>query len=391
MPVTRVTQNIIFNSATTLLQRQQQRLLDAQQIVSTQRRINALSDDPVGAGRVFRLQGQQSETEQFLRNIDRATTLSSAYDTALAQANDILTRARELVVGQANTATSSAQTREAAAIELIALREQLLNIANTRVGNQYIFAGHRDSVAPFAGATPSAAAGGGNTGTGSVSSISVSNITDVTGDAYQIVFTSPNTFDIVNTTKSSTVSTGNTYTPDEPITIDGLTLAITGAPAAGDTFDITVTPGGAYSGDSGLKRLEIEQDVLATVNLTGDAVFQGAGVTGGVDIFDVFNDVIDALRNGDDATVVGTLDRLDQAQDQVVGQQAIIGARENLLDTTSSRLGDLNVNIQALISSVQDVDVTEAITNFTEVENAYQASLGAAGRMIQPSLLDFLG
>lgn len=391
MTVTRVTQNVIFNTTASLLQRQTRRLLDAQEVVATQRRINTLSDDPVGAGRALNLRGQLAATQQFLRNIDRAQTLAAAHDTALGQVVDILTRARELVLSQANTATSSAQTREATAIELIALREQLLNIANTRVGNTFIFAGHRDSVPPFAGATPTATPGIGNTGTGVVDAITVSNITDVTGDAYQVVFTSPTTYDIVDVTRAVTLSTGNAYTPGEAITFDGLTLTLSGAPATGDTFDIAVSAPGAYAGDSGAVRLEIEQDVFATVNLTGDAVFLGAGVTGGEDLFDVFSDVIAALRSGDDATIVATLDRLDAAQEQIVNHQATVGARENLFERTALRLEDLALNLQTLISSVEDIDITEAITNFTEVENAYQASLGAAARMIQPSLLDFLG
>jgi flagellar hook-associated protein 3 FlgL len=390
MPITRVTQNVIFNATTNILHRQARRLLDAQQVVETQKRINTISDDPVGAGQVLGLRTQLAQTQQFLRNIDRATTLANSYDTALEQANTIITRARELVVSQANSAATSDSTREAAAIEIIGLREQLIDIANTRVGNRFIFAGHRDTQAPFASVTPTATLGGGNTGTGAVSSITISNVTDVTGDAYQIVFTSPTTFDILNTTDGATLSTGNAFTAGQDITLDGITLQITGAPAAGDTFDITTSPAGAYGGDSGAVRLEIDQDVFATVNLTGDAVFQGVGVTGGVDIFDVFNDVVEALRSNDEATLVAALDRLDAAQDQIVGQQAIVGGRENLLDNTTLRLEDAALNIQTLISSIEDVDIAEAITNFTRAESAYQASLGAASRIIQPSLLDFL-
>jgi flagellar hook-associated protein 3 FlgL len=390
MAITRVTQNLIFNTTRDILQQQQRRLLTAQEIVATQKRINRLSDDPVGAGQVFDLRTQLAQTSQFLRNIDRGTSLANSYDTTLGQASDLLVRARELVLSQANTATTSAQTREAVAIELIALREQLLDLANTRVGNQYIYSGHRTDVRAFEGVTVAATPGGGNTGTGAVSQAGVSNITNVDGDAYRIVFTGPATYDIVNVTDSATVSSGNTYTPGEDINFAGLTVRIEGAPAAGDTFDITTTAAGAYNGDSGLIRLEIEQGVLANANLTGDVVFQGAGLTGGVDLFQMFNDAITALRTNDEAGIVGTLDTLDQAERQIVGQRAVIGARENLFDNTTDRLLDLEVNLKSLISSIEDVDVAEAITNFTVAENAYQASLGAASRMIQPSLLDFL-
>lgn len=391
MAVTRVTQNQIFQTTRNILQQQTRSLLKAQEIMATQKRINRLSDDPVGAGRVFAMRAQLSQTLQFQRNIDRATTLAESYDTALSQVNDILTRARELVTSQSNTATTSDATREAAAIELITLREQLVNISNNRIGGQYIFAGHLDNDPPFEGATVATAAGGGNTGTGAVDSATVANTVELTLDNYQIVFTGPGTYDVVNVDDGITVVTGAAYTPGGTISFDGIEVEISGAPAAGDTFDVNVTPPGNYVGDNGQVRYEIEQNVLNTVNLTGDEVFLGVGVTNGENIFDMFNDIVEALRNNDEAGIVGTLERIDRSQDQVVNSQAVIGARENLYDTTMTRLQDLEINLQSLISSIEDIDVAEAATNFTIAENAYQASLSAAGRMIQPSLMDFLG
>ena len=53
MPVTRVTQNVLFQTTTNILQQQTRRLLQAQEQLATQRRINTISDDPVGAGQVL--------------------------------------------------------------------------------------------------------------------------------------------------------------------------------------------------------------------------------------------------------------------------------------------------------------------------------------------------
>jgi flagellar hook-associated protein 3 FlgL len=41
-------------------------------------------------------------------------------------------------------------------------------------------------------------------------------------------------------------------------------------------------------------------------------------------------------------------------------------------------------------SDVQDIDLAEAITQLTKEQNTYEATLGAAARIVQPSLLDFL-
>lgn len=390
MPITRVTQSILHSSTANMVQRQQRRLLDAQLTVATQKRIRTLSDDPTGAGQVLNLRTQLAQTQQFLRNVDRATSLANAYDTALSQADSLLARARELVVKELNTAATSDTTREVTAVEIIGLREQLIQIANTRVGSQFIFAGHASDAPPFSSVVPSAAAGGGNTGTGVVSQIAVSDVSRVTGHQYQIVFTSPASFDVLDVTQGTTLSAGNAFTPGANITVAGITLQVTGAPAAGDTFDITSTAAGAYAGDGGEIRLEIEDGVLTPINLTGAQTFLGAGLPGGLDIMDLLNDVVEALRGGDEATLAASLDRFDAAQRQIVGQQAVIGGRQNLLDSTVARLEDAALSTKNLISSIEDVDLAEAISEFTRVESAYQASLGAAARVIQPSLLDFL-
>ncbi|MEK6576901.1 MAG: flagellar hook-associated protein FlgK, partial [Nitrospirota bacterium] len=67
-------------------------------------------------------------------------------------------------------------------------------------------------------------------------------------DDYEVRFTSPSSFDIVNTTDNTTVSTGNIYTSGGNIDFDGIRVVITdntGAPAAGDIFTISVADGHA--------------------------------------------------------------------------------------------------------------------------------------------------
>jgi flagellar hook-associated protein 3 FlgL len=390
MTITRVTQAIIFDTSRSVLQRQSRQLLDAQIQVSTQRQLNTLSDDPLGAGSVLRLRTQLRQTEQFERNIGIATSLTEAYDASLEQAVELIARARELVVAQSSSATANDLTREATAIEIVTLREQLISLANTRIGSQYIFSGHQTGEPAFLSAEAAAVPDPGNTGSAVVDEVSVSNVIDLTGDAYEIVFTGPSTFDIVNASEGLTISSGNTYIPGQTIMFDGIALTLSGSPDAGDVFNITTSDSGVYDGDDGVTRLEIEQDAFIQTNLRGDVVFQGATLSGGVDIFGILNGVVDALRDGDETTLVNSLELLDDAQEQISSAQAAIGARENQLERATLRLSDLSVNLKTLISSIEDIDATEAITNFTEAETAYQTSLEATSRVMQLSLLDYL-
>jgi len=54
------------------------------------------------------------------------------------------------------------------------------------------------------------------------------------------------------------------------------------------------------------------------------------------------------------------------------------------------RYDEERVTLTALRSKLGDVDMAEAIMNFNVRESVYQAALGAAARVMQPTLLDFL-
>lgn len=87
-----------------------------------------------------------------------------------------------------------------------------------------------------------------NTGGTSIGSGSILNYPALTLDDYEIRFTTPSTFSIIDTTKGTTVSTGNIYTSGGNIDFDGIRVSITdnsGAPATGDIFAVSATKGNA--------------------------------------------------------------------------------------------------------------------------------------------------
>lgn len=86
---------------------------------------------------------------------------------------------------------------------------------------------------------------GSNSGTGSAGTAAVSNYNNLSLDQFQVTFTSPSTYDLTDSTTGSAVSTGNAYTPGGAITAGGMTFSITGAPDAGDVFNISAAKGAA--------------------------------------------------------------------------------------------------------------------------------------------------
>lgn len=131
---------------------QRSRLSVLQERLSSGKRINRPSDDPIGAEAVLKLRTSQKEIEQFQRNTQTANQKLTAADTSLNSYENILDRVKTLVAqGLGDTATQTA--KDALATEIESLRSRILNIANSKNGDDYLFGGTRQNAPPFDPAT----------------------------------------------------------------------------------------------------------------------------------------------------------------------------------------------------------------------------------------------
>ncbi|MBI5902392.1 MAG: hypothetical protein HZB84_02780, partial [Deltaproteobacteria bacterium] len=86
-----------------------------------------------------------------------------------------------------------------------------------------------------------------NTGGAVISGNSITDFSQLTLDDYDVRFASPATYTIVNKGTGAVVASG-AYASGSPITVDGISFTISdnsGAPAAGDSFTISVTKNAA--------------------------------------------------------------------------------------------------------------------------------------------------
>ncbi len=131
-----------FNQSgvSTILEAQAQ-VARLQEQIGTGRRMMTPSDDPSASVRLVELNTELSKLESHQKNISAVMSAFSFEEIALASANDVLRRARELTI-QGQNGTLSQSDRGAIANEIDGLREQLLNIANMQNdAGEYIFAG----------------------------------------------------------------------------------------------------------------------------------------------------------------------------------------------------------------------------------------------------------
>lgn len=144
----RVTNNMRQEQVLRSLRSNAAALAKAQEQISSGRRIERASDDPVAAARLMRSARGLRGVEQYRRNVTGVRAQLDAEESVLDQVGDLLTRAKELATSQASD-TASAKTRTATAAEVDRLIEQVVQLGNTKVGHEYLFGGHQTATPPF--------------------------------------------------------------------------------------------------------------------------------------------------------------------------------------------------------------------------------------------------
>jgi len=85
-----------------------------------------------------------------------------------------------------------------------------------------------------------------------------------------------------------------------------------------------------------------------------------------------------------------SLTGIKKFQNQLNTALSDLGARYKRLELTETKLDDLNVSYEELLSENEDVDIGEAYIKYTEADLLYQASLSATSKVLGNSLLDFI-
>ncbi|MCI1278865.1 MAG: flagellar hook-associated protein FlgL [Nitrospira sp.] len=130
------------------LQRSRVQMLTSQEQISSQKRVTNPADDPSAFGQIVLDKSALSQATQWIRNINFGTSRVNAADQALGQAQNLITRVRELTI-QAGSDTTSAEGRQSIAKEVRQLQRQLIQLGNTEVAGQAIFGGTKTDVQPF--------------------------------------------------------------------------------------------------------------------------------------------------------------------------------------------------------------------------------------------------
>ena len=119
--------NSTGNRMTREIQRQSRLASDiavTQTQISTSKRIQKASDDPVASSRVATVRSQQANAQSWSRNVTLGTALTSQADTVLSTVSDLLARGQELTLAAANPSANAAD-RATIALEISSIADEI--------------------------------------------------------------------------------------------------------------------------------------------------------------------------------------------------------------------------------------------------------------------------
>ena len=142
----RVTNNTIIHSIVRYLTRQNEAIFDRQNIIASGKKINKPSDDPLGMGRVLDYRQTIASIEQYQTNIQSGKTRLGVIEANLDLVDDLM----EVVGAIAQTEIGgTTESRQLAAENLKNLYDQILDQANSKLSDNYLFSGYQTKTAPF--------------------------------------------------------------------------------------------------------------------------------------------------------------------------------------------------------------------------------------------------
>lgn len=396
------------------IQQRQSDLSTAQGQLSTGKRVMRASDDAVAATLAEEAQARQVRVQADQRALDASKTALTQADSALGNADTLLQNVNELMV-QAGNGSLSAGDRTAIANQLSGLREQLLEVANTKdASGLALFGGLGGANTPFvttygptgavvsfqgqagqysattkslpqaldgAAAWMNVPQGNGTfitsvpaTNTGQLST-TVGSFTGTTVPAalapgaagYQIQFISPTQFNVIDQTTGNPVPLDNgsngpfTYQPGSTITFGGgVSVALNGSAAAGDVANITPSLGNPGN------------------------------------IFQTIQNVVNALNSNQPNASANLKQEIQRgiteaaaARDSLSVARGKVGDWLNRADTMEGNNTTLVTAYETQQSQLTDLDMVKGITDFQNKQTGLQAALKSYASVQQLSLFQY--
>lgn len=399
------------------------------------KKIHKPSDDPIGVSRILKMESEIGDVVSFKESAESAYSFMDKTEGALKEINQVLQRCRELANQGANGVLTT-DDKSKIASELGEMKKHLVQVANDTYMGMHIFSGFQSDKplvdengnyqnymklwndptnpndVPLGEQNIDYKLGISNEITVNLTGEKVFGTQKIEKIGDQLTFPGTYEFNFTLTPKNKDGSTNSTV--GTPITINipnktynNINDLVTDLNTEINTFS-TANPTHGLSKrvwfSSEKNAIKLEGEVLGVPTFETleikETVTAPAGGSLGMNstispkdpmpLFKLIDELKDKLSRGDSVGVSSLIKDVDANLSNILELRGKVGAKMKNMETMQDRMDDIKLNVTTLLSSVQDTDVAEANMKLTTYESVYKASLAVSGRLIQPTLIDFL-
>ena len=153
-----------------------------------------------------------------------------------------------------------------------------------------------------------------------------------------------------------------------------------------------------YAGDDGQQKLQVTASQFVTTNLSGNDVFVNVvdanGVSTGQSMFQSVQDMITFLNtpggSAGSTAYTDALKNISASIDNVLRNQATVGARQSSLESMSNTAEDRKVQYAQQLSAIEDLDYAKAITEISQKKLQLEATQATFAKTAQLSLFSYI-
>ena len=153
-----------------------------------------------------------------------------------------------------------------------------------------------------------------------------------------------------------------------------------------------------YNGDDGQQKLQVTASQFVTTNLSGNDVFVNVvdanGVSTGQSMFQSVQDMITFLNtpggSAGSTAYTDALKNISASIDNVLRNQATVGARQSSLESMSNTAEDRKVQYAQQLSAIEDLDYAKAITEISQKKLQLEATQATFAKTAQLSLFSYI-
>ncbi len=374
-----IANNLLANNVQYNLNNNQTSLQNIVKQLSSGLRINSAADDPSGLAIATNLQTQVDGFQQASQNVQDANNAAQVAEGALQTETDILQRMRNLAAEAASDINSQSD-RDNLQAEISQLVLEVNRISqNTNFNGQPLLDGSHSGFQAQVLGTTTISSNSVLAGTGNL-------ITSVVGTGSALTTTVAGGGAADGTVEIQVVNTGGTSVSAVVQFFDSATGQVTFSTtaAAGATVAVTdgsatinVTLGSFAANDAGTTGfIKVNQYVAASSSAAGPLAIQSGANEGDIVQIGIQATNAQTLRisNINVAATVGNIasedaiGQIDNALETLLNQRAQLGAVIVRLNEDANNDNVAAVNLQASESSIRDLNVGQATTEFTKLQ-----------------------